>query len=123
MYAHGELDLKFFAVFFFFLIRQCQNKVAKYFVEWRVPGSTQICKNQRPKMPRKVVTTSFLEKNVLFSCNYMFPQILKSVSKVLSPRLQNFITSSVFAVEAKFKVLWKRFEQDNFSINRKLGKS
>ena len=29
---------------------------------WRVPGLTEICTNQRPKMPRKVVTTSFGEK-------------------------------------------------------------
>ena len=40
---------------FLFFIRQCRNSVAKYFVEWRVPGLTEICTNQRPKMPRKVV--------------------------------------------------------------------
>ena len=43
-------------------IRQCRNRVAKYFVEWRVPGLTEICTNQRTKMPRKVVTTSSEEK-------------------------------------------------------------
>ena len=49
--------------------------------------------------------------------------ILKSISNVLSPRLSNFITSSIFAVEAKFKVLWKGFKQDNFNIKIKLRKS
>ena len=47
---------------FLFFIRNCRNRVAKYFVEWKVPGLTEICTNQRPKMPRKVVTTSFGEK-------------------------------------------------------------
>ena len=56
---------------FFFLLKQCRNRVAKYFVEWRVPGLTEICTNQRPKMPRKVVTTSVGE-NVLFSNDHIY---------------------------------------------------
>ena len=59
MYDHGELD---FSLFFFVLIRQYQNKVAKYFVDWRVPGSAEICTNQMPIMQRKVPTTSVREK-------------------------------------------------------------
>ena len=42
---------------FFFSVRQCRNRLA------RVPGLTEICTYQRPKMTRKVVvTTSFGEK-------------------------------------------------------------
>ena len=59
------------ALYIFFLIRQFRNRVAKYFVEWRVPGLTEICTSQRIKMPRKVVTTSF-EENVLYSCDHIY---------------------------------------------------
>ena len=38
MCAYGELDLVFL-----YLIRKCLSRVAKYFVEWRLPGSTEIC--------------------------------------------------------------------------------
>ena len=44
---------------------------------------------------------------------------VKSVSKVLSPRLQNFITSQIFEVEAVFKLFWKVYQKDNIDINRK----
>ena len=71
MNAHGELNLGSF-VFSVDLIRQCRNRVAKYFVEWRVPGLTEICTNQRPKVPRKVVTMSYGEKNVLFRCDHIY---------------------------------------------------
>ena len=48
----------------------------------------------------------------IIALNLSDPSKLKSVSKALSPRLSNFIciTSSIFAVEAKFKVLWKGCE-------------
>ena len=43
--------------------------------------------------------------------------LLKSVSKVWSPRLQNLIISRIF--EVRFKFLWKVYEKDNMNINRK----
>ena len=45
--------------------------------------------------------------------------ILKSVSKVLSPRLKQFITSRIFEVEAQFKLSWKVYEKGNIDITRK----
>ena len=38
--------------------------------------------------------------NLNFPLEYQVKLVLKSVSKVLSPRLYNFVTSSIFAVEA-----------------------
>ena len=57
MYAHGKLDLRFSI----FSLGNAEIG-REIFVEWRVPGLTEICTNQRPKIPRKVVTTSFGEK-------------------------------------------------------------
>ena len=37
----------------------------------------------------------------------------------MSPRLQNFITSQIFEVEALFKLFWKVYQKDNIDINRK----
>ena len=74
MYAHGELDLVFL---FVCLIRKCRNRVAKYFMEWRAPGLTEICINQRPEMPRKVVTTSQWRKMFFFlvAITYTSPKV------------------------------------------------
>ena len=67
---------------FLFFIRKCRNTVAKYFVEWRVPGLTEVCTNQRPKMPRKVVTTGFGEKMFcLVAITYTSPKVSVTVNK------------------------------------------
>ena len=58
MYAHGKLDLRF-SIFSLGNAEIDSRNICGVEV---VPGLTEICTNQRPKMPRKVVTTSFGEK-------------------------------------------------------------
>ena len=41
-YAHGELDLLLSLLLLLLPVRQCRTRVAKCFVEWRVPGLTKI---------------------------------------------------------------------------------
>ena len=41
-YAHREFDLLLLLLLLLLLVRQCRNRVAKCFVEWRIPDLTKI---------------------------------------------------------------------------------
>ena len=56
MYAHGELDL------WFFYQAMPKYRVAKYFVEWRVPGLTEIMYKSNAENAEKSSNHEFWRK-------------------------------------------------------------